>query len=154
MAGGLGLYSAGIEMASKPNQIPTPDASSMIAFLRSCPALAGLPGVSIERLAAELVLVVHEAGKRFYADEVPSQKQPLRIIVHGQATWESSRAREQKGAWMLGPGSLLGVDVINDWAWHAQRGTPWPAHDLPTIRCQALAKIWTLELAPERFAAA
>ncbi len=130
-----------------------PDTSQLLAFLASCPGLHGLPTVELQLLASELRLIRYEDGHRFFADEVPDRSAPLRIIVHGRATWDPTQSNEQKGAWMLSPGSLFGLEAINDWASEHELDRPcmWSRREIPRVRCQAIGVTWVLELAPDRF---
>lgn len=116
--------------------------------------LAALGEQKVESLVDQLELLRYEDGERFFNNQVPDRDFPLRVLVHGHASWTPNDSIEQKGAWMLGPGSLFGLGAVNDWAHERKIATAWPRVELPKIRCQAMGPVWVLELAPDRFEAA
>lgn len=132
-------------------QFPLPEASQLPGFLASCPTLAGLESQQLALLASELVLVRYEDGARFYSDETPDHRSPLRFVVQGRASWDPNRSGEQKGAWMMSPGSVFGLEAVNDWARRHELEGVWSRGEMPRIRCQAIGVVWVLELPPDRF---
>jgi hypothetical protein len=130
---------------------PTPDKASLIRFLLTCPSLQRLSQADLEPLAARLQMKRYEDAAELLHHQVPHRDMPLRVVVHGHASWEPSDSAEQRGAWMLTPGSVFGLGAVNDWAHeHGVQGT-WPRADLVHIRCKAAGPIWVLELAPQHF---
>ncbi|PRP97707.1 hypothetical protein ENSA5_32160 [Enhygromyxa salina] len=115
--------------------------------------LSGLTADALEPLGQALTLVRHDDGARLFYDEVPNRDAPLRILVHGHATWDPAHSSDDNGAWTLTTGSVFGLGAVNDWAAEAGLDRTWPRADLPMIRCRAKGPISTLELAPDRFEA-
>ncbi|MCA9700084.1 MAG: hypothetical protein KC431_21340, partial [Myxococcales bacterium] len=111
-------------MASQGQQqtLPAPTAASVLRFLRTCPMLWGLDDDTLTPLAKALSLRHpdslrrYDADHRLFANEVPDRNHPLRFVTHGRANWSSSHTTEQKGAWILTPGSCFGLGTVNDWA--------------------------------------
>lgn len=132
-------------------QFPLPETSQLPGFLASCPTLAGVHPQELELLASELVLVRYEDGARFFADETPDHNSPLRFVVQGRASWDTNRSAEQKGAWMMSPGSVFGLEAVNDWARRHELAGVWSRGEMPRIRCQAIGVVWVLELPADRF---
>ncbi|MFV8753101.1 hypothetical protein ACNOYE_21340 [Nannocystaceae bacterium ST9] len=135
-------------------QFPLPESSQVPGFLASCPVLAEVGIQQLELLASELHLIRYEDGTRFFTDETPNRRDPLRFVVHGRATWDSNRSSDQKSAWMMTPGSAFGLEAVNDWAREHALPETWSRGEMPLIRCQAIGVVWVLELAPDRFDAA
>ncbi len=113
--------------------------------------LSGVDQAELALLASELRLVRYEDGTRFFTDESPTHRSPLRFITHGRATWDSNRSSDQKSAWMLTPGSVFGLEAVNDWARRQAIDGVWIRGEMPLIRCQALGVVWVLELPADRF---
>ncbi|MCA9685045.1 MAG: hypothetical protein KC457_22875, partial [Myxococcales bacterium] len=146
-------------MASQGQQqtLPAPTAASVLRFLRTCPMLWGLDDDTLTPLAKALSLRHpdslrrYDADHRLFANEVPDRNHPLRFVTHGRANWSSSHTTEQKGAWILTPGSCFGLGTVNDWAEQRDLADTWTRSDLPSVRCQAEGVMWVLELAPDQF---
>jgi hypothetical protein len=130
-----------------------PESSQLSGFLASCPALGDLDPAALEAFANEAELIRYDDGTRLFTDTSPDRRTPLRIVVHGKASWDSNRASDQKGAWMLSQGSLLGLEGLNEWAKYEQIEGCWERSESPRIRCQAIGPLWVLELPATRFAA-
>jgi hypothetical protein len=138
-------------MASPNKVFKQPEASQLPGFLASCPALAGVAPEHLELLAAQLELVRYEDGHRFYSDQAPVRRSPLRFVVQGRASWDPAASEEQKSAWMMSPGSAFGLEAVNDWARDKQIVGVWSRRPIPRVRCQAIGAVWVLELSPDRF---
>jgi hypothetical protein len=132
-------------------QFPLPETSQLPGFLATCPTLAGVDPQELELLASELQLVRYEDGARFFADETPDHNSPLRFVVQGRASWDTNRSAEQKGAWMMSPGSVFGLEAVNDWAKRHELTGVWSRGEMPRIRCQAIGVVWVMELPADRF---
>jgi hypothetical protein len=102
-------------------------------------------------LASELQLVRYEDGHRFFSDQVPAHRSPLRFMVQGKASWDPSSSSEQKSAWTMSPGSVFGIEAVNDWARRKQLPGVWSRGEPQRIRCQAIGVVWVLELPADRF---
>jgi hypothetical protein len=135
-------------------QFPTPDGTRLRAFLASCPMLAGLQPSLFTQLASELQLLHYDDGTRFFSDVAPDHRSPLRFVVQGRASWNSERGMEQKSAWMMTPGSVFGLEGLNDWARRKQLAGAFDRGETPRVACQAIGPIWVLELPADRFEAA
>ena len=133
------------------NQFPLPETSQLPGFLASCPVLSGLSEQALALLASELKLVRYDEGTRFFTDESPNYRAPLRFVVHDRATWDSNRSADQKSAWMLSPGSVFGLEAVNDWGRRHELAGVWSRGEMPLIRCHALSVIWVLELPADRY---
>jgi hypothetical protein len=130
---------------------PTPDKASLIRFLLTCPMLQRLSASHLDPLASHLKMKRYDDGAELLSQVGPHRDTPLRVVVHGHASWEPSASAEQRGAWMLTAGSLFGLDAVNDWAKaNGIQGT-WPQVDLDRVRCKSAGPLWVLELAPEHF---
>jgi hypothetical protein len=130
---------------------PTPDKASLIRFLLTCPMLQRLSASQLDPLASRLKLKRYDDGADLLSAVGPHRRTPLRVIVHGHASWEPSTSSEQRGAWMLIPGSVFGLDAVNEWAHaHGIQGA-WPLTDLDHVRCKSAGPLWVLELAAEHF---
>jgi hypothetical protein len=116
--------------------------------------LAGLDPSELEQLAGELQLLRYDDGTRFFSDVAPDHRSPLRFVLQGRASWDSERGLEQKSAWMLTPGSLFGLEALNDWAHRKQLPGALDRGKTPRVACQAIGPIWVLELPASRFDAA
>lgn len=132
-------------------QFPMPEASQLLGFLASCPVFTWNELPQLELLASELKLVRYDDGARLYADQTPDYRSPLRFVVQGRATWDPSPSAEQKGAWMLTPGSVFGLEAVNDWALRHKLEGAWSRGETSRIRCQAIGVLWVLELPADRF---
>jgi hypothetical protein len=135
-------------------QFPTPDGTRLRAFLASCPMLAGLQPSAFTQLASELQLLHYDDGTRFFSDVAPDHRSPLRFVVQGHASWNSERGMDQKSAWMMTPGSVFGLEGLNDWARRKQLAGAFDRGETPRVACQAIGPIWVLELPADRFEAA
>jgi hypothetical protein len=102
-------------------------------------------------LAERVQLRRYQNDAKLFDDEVPGPEQPLRVLIHGRASWSSRGDQEKQGARMLLPGSVIGLESVNDWARRQQHAEVWVAPDPPSIRSRAIGPVWMLELAPERF---
>jgi hypothetical protein len=130
---------------------PTPSKDSIVRFLRGSPTLRDLGSLSIERLAERVQLRRYDNDARLFHDEIPGPDQPLRVMTHGRVSWSSSGDQEKQGARMLLPGSVIGLESVNDWARREQHPEVWLPSDPPRIRSRAVGPVWMLELEPERF---
>ncbi|WP_106089776.1 hypothetical protein [Enhygromyxa salina] len=135
-------------MAPKP---PTPDKASLIRFLLTCPLFQRLTEPDVEPLAERLQMHHYEDSTDLFSRVATPDSTPLRLVAHGQASWEPSNSSEQKGAWMLTTGSCFGLSAINDWACAKKIPSAWPAPDPAPVRCNAVGPLWVLELAPQHF---
>ncbi|NVB42430.1 hypothetical protein G6O69_31695 [Pseudenhygromyxa sp. WMMC2535] len=135
------------------SELPKPSPGEVLRFLRTCPMLHGLADDELAPLAEALTLARYDDRTRLFVEAIPDADHPLRLIIHGHATWSSSRAAEHPGAWELGPGSLFGLGAVDDWARRSDIVSAWLRRGLPTISCRCKGPLWVLELAPERFAA-
>jgi hypothetical protein len=61
---------------------------------------------------------------------------------------------EQKSAWMMTPGSVFGLEGLNDWARRKKLPGALERGQTPRVACQAIGPLWVLELPAERFDAA
>jgi CRP-like cAMP-binding protein len=134
-------------------ETPTPSIDSIVRFLRGIPTLRDLESPALERLAERVQLRRYDNDAKLFDDEIPGPDQPLRVLIHGRASWSSRGDQEKQGARMLLPGSVIGLESVNDWARRQQHGEVWLAPDPPSIRSRALGPVWMLELGPERFEA-
>ncbi|MFO7561037.1 MAG: hypothetical protein R6X02_00210 [Enhygromyxa sp.] len=112
--------------------------------------LRNLSNEALERFAEHLQMRRYEDGARVL-DSSSGGARPLRLLAHGHASWEPHGSKEKRGAWMLMPGSVFGLEAVNEWARRKQLPGAWPITEHPEIRCRAVGPIWALELPPERF---
>ncbi|KIG15303.1 hypothetical protein DB30_05730 [Enhygromyxa salina] len=133
------------------HQPPTPDKASLIRFLLTCPMFQRLSAQDVEPLAARLQMRHYDDGTNLLSGGVADGKTPLRVVVHGGATWEPDDSTEQRGAWMLAPGSCCGLGTVNAWARAKKIPGTWSAPDPAPIRCKSVGPLWVLELAPQDF---
>jgi hypothetical protein len=119
--------------------------------LRGIPTLRDLASSALEPLAERVQVRRYDDDVKLFDDEIPGPEQPLRVLIHGRASWSSRGDQEKRGARMLLPGSVIGLESINDWARREQHPEVWLAADPPSIRSRTHGSVWTLELQPERF---
>jgi hypothetical protein len=119
--------------------------------LQGSSTLRDLVSPALEPLAERMRLRRYDNDAKLFSDEIPGREQPLRVLIHGRASWSSSDDHEKHGGRMLLPGSVIGLESVNDWARRQQHPEVWLAADPPRIRSRAVGPIWMLELEPERF---
>jgi hypothetical protein len=116
--------------------------------------LRGLSDEVLEPLAERLQMHRYEDKTRLLdhpSIEADSRPSTLRILAHGHASWEPFGTEEKTGAWMLMPGSVLGLDAIDHWARSKKLPGAWAFDEVPSVRARTMGPVWMLELPWEHF---